>query len=193
MPAPLLVSKFFFRLAIIRPRIWLQKRNLRASMTSVPALERARDACLDAALSMLEMQAWLEVQSGGNEGAQFVHGLLAVRSQSIFLLAMSVVCYVLRLELRRRDVPIHAGLRARMDALIEELWPIWEKNSLASSDVRRVFELLTSFKRSFEQPSMASSNGTDPFVDMWEGFEGEDMDLAFNPEQWDMSWLDGMA
>ncbi|KAI1418331.1 hypothetical protein F5Y13DRAFT_148997 [Hypoxylon sp. FL1857] len=141
VPPQIVLSRIWLKLAVQRLIIWLHRKYL-APSHSQARYEYSRNACVQAAINILEFQQLVEeeIQPGGQ--LHPVRWMLTPLIQSTYLLGMSVLCYYVQLARSTPDVPLDSDTDARIHALLRNTYPLWLRSSTVSRDAREAVEHL---------------------------------------------------
>ncbi|KAK7747994.1 hypothetical protein SLS53_001246 [Cytospora paraplurivora] len=142
VPPQVILHRVWFQLAVQRLVIWLHRKYLAPSHP--PSLyQYSRDACVQAAIKILEFQYLVDEETQPHGLLHPVRWMLSSLMQSIFLLGMSVLCYYVQLGKSRPDLLSDRDQSAMIHELLRKTYPIWLRSSIASRDARKAVEHLS--------------------------------------------------
>lgn len=135
VPPQIVLHRIWLQLTIQRLIIWLHRKYLAHSR-----YQYSRDACLQAAINILEFQQLVNEETQPNGLLHSLRWMLSSLMQSIFLLGMSVLCYHMQLAKVSND--IDQNTIARIHGLLQHAYPVWLRLSTTSRDARKAVEYL---------------------------------------------------
>lgn len=179
VPPQIVLHRLILQLAVQRLMISLHRRYLSASFAADERYDYSRNACVQAAIKILEFQQMVheEIQSDGL--LYPVRWLLSSLMQSIFLLGMSVLCYYVQLVKASTTVPLD---REKILDLLRSTYPMWLRLSAVSQDARKVVEhlsLVLGLRQKGNTPvpegstTILSSPSRDQ--DSWQAYQGNNL------------------
>jgi hypothetical protein len=139
IPSQIVLHRLVLQLAIQRLTISLHRRYLSASYAVEERYEYSRNACLQAAIKILEFQQLVHEETQPDGLLYPVRWLLSSLMQSIFLLGMSVLCYYVQLVKSATNVALDRG---KILDLLQTIYPLWLRLSTVSQDARKAVEHL---------------------------------------------------
>jgi hypothetical protein len=140
IPPQIVLHRLALQLAVQRLVISLHRRYLSASYAAEERYEYSRNACVRAAIKILEFQQLVHEETQPDGLLYPVRWLLSSLMQSIFLLGMSVLCYYVQLVKSATNVPLD---RDKILDLLRNMYPIWLRLSTVSQDARKAVEHLS--------------------------------------------------
>ncbi|KAI1140110.1 hypothetical protein F5Y05DRAFT_377241 [Hypoxylon sp. FL0543] len=142
VPPQIVLYRIWLKLAVQRLIIWLHRKYLAPSHAQV-CYEYSRNACVQAAMKILEFQQLIdeETQPGGQ--LHPVRWMLTPLIQSTYLLGMSVLCYYVQLARKTPDVPLDGDTDAKIHALLRNTYPLWLRSSSVSREAQEAVEHLS--------------------------------------------------
>lgn len=143
VPPQILLHRLLLQLAVQRLVIWLHRKYLAPSHAEAQ-YEYSRNACVQAAIKILEFQQLIDEETRPGGQLQPIRWMmLSSLMQSIFLLGMSILCYYLQLAKTMPDVPLDRDTDARIHNLLRNTYPMWLRSSTVSRDAREAVEHLS--------------------------------------------------
>ncbi|UKZ84123.1 uncharacterized protein TrAFT101_000046 [Trichoderma asperellum] len=185
MVAPQIVMhRVLLQLAIQRLTIWLHRKYLAPPYTQ-PRYQYSRNACVQAAIKILEFQQIVLEETQGDGllySARWARWmLLSSRPRAVFLLGVSILCYYIQLAKSRPDVSLDQGTGAKIHNLLRNAYPLWLHSTTVSREARRAIDHLSLMLGLQEQesgtPFTGSATATPQDTEMsldqftWDAFE----------------------
>jgi Fungal specific transcription factor domain len=193
-PPQIVLHRLVCQLATQRLAISLHRRYLSASYASDERYSYSRNACVQAAIKILEFQriVYEEAQPDG-----LLYPMRRLRSslmQSIFLLGMSVLSYYYAQVTKSAtdDAPLDVN-RERVLDLLRDSYPMWVRESAMSYEAQKAVEHLRvvlghGTPLLADESPVALSHGQDAWDDAgYAGFAQVPFDA--DPMAWDMTEL----
>jgi hypothetical protein len=142
LPPQIVLHRVWLQLAVQRLMIWLHRKYLAPSYAQV-RYEYSRNACVQAAIKILEFQQLIDEETQPDGQLHPVRWMLSSLMQSIFLLGMSVLCYYVQLAKTTPEVSLDRDTGARIHGLLRNTYPMWLRSSTVSRDAREAVEHLS--------------------------------------------------
>lgn len=137
----IVLYRVWLQLAVQRLVIWLHRKYLAPSYAQ-EQYEHSRNACVQAAIKILEFQQLIDEETQPDGQLYPVRRMQSSMIQSVFLLGMSVLCYYMQLAKTSPDVPLDRDTGARIRGLLRNTYPMWLRSSTVSRDAREAVEHL---------------------------------------------------
>jgi hypothetical protein len=186
MVAPeIVMHRVLLQLAIQRLTIWLHRKYLAPPYTQ-PRYQYSRNACVQAAIKILEFQQIVLEETPGDgllypaRWARWM--LLSSRPRAVLLLGVSILCYYVQLAKTRPDVSLDESMGAKIHNLLRNAYPLWLHSTTVSREARRAIDYLSlrlGLKEQESGPGLAGPTTVMPQdVDMsreqftWDAYEG---------------------
>lgn len=141
LPPPIMLCRIWLQLTVQRLFLWLHRRYLAPTYNQTDYGE-SRDACVAAAIQILELQQVIEEEMRPGGLLRPVRWMQSSIIQPTFLLGMSVLCYYMQLTKTAADVPLTDPMRSKILGLLRNTYPIWLRSSAVSRDACRAVEYL---------------------------------------------------
>lgn len=138
----IVLYRVWLQLAIQRLVIWLHRKYLAPSYDQ-EQYEQSRNACVQAAIKILEFQQLVDEETRPSGQLYPVRRMQSSMIQSVFLLGMSVLCYYMQLAKTTPGVPLDKDTGDRIRGLLKNTYPMWLRSSTVSRDAREAVEHLS--------------------------------------------------
>ena len=139
MSPQIVLHRLLLQLSMQRLVIWLHRKYLAASYAE-ERYEYSRNACVRAAIKILEFQQLVNDETQLDGLLYSVRWLLTPQRQYVFLLGMSVLCYYVQLMKSATNAPLD---RDKILDLLRNTYPMWLRLSNVSQDARKAAEHLS--------------------------------------------------
>ncbi|OTA93955.1 hypothetical protein M434DRAFT_72262 [Hypoxylon sp. CO27-5] len=141
VPPQIVLYRIWLKLAVQRLIIWLHRKYLAPSYAQ-KRYEYSRNACLQAAIQIVEFQHLVneEIQPTGQ--LHPVRWMLTPLIQTTYLLGMSVLCYYIQLARTTSNVPLDSDTNAKIHTLLRNTYPLWLRSSSVSREAREAVKHL---------------------------------------------------
>lgn len=133
VPPQIVLYRVWLQLALQRLVVWLHRKYLAPCHDQVRC-EYSRNACVQAAIKMLEFQQLVDEETQPSGQLRTVRWMQSSLLQSTFLLGMSVLCYYLQLAKTTPNLPLDREIGAKIHDLLRKTYPIWLRSSTVSRD-----------------------------------------------------------
>ena len=144
VPPLIVVHRMWLQLASQRLTIWLHRKYL-APRYMQPEYKHSRDACVQAAIRILEFQQLVEEELRPDGLIYPVRGMLTSLLQSVFLLGMSILSYYRQYARTSSGESIDQDTRNKIFELLRSTYPIWLRSSTVSREARRAVQHLATY------------------------------------------------
>jgi len=142
VPPQIVLHRVILQLAVQRLVIWLHRKYLAPSHAQERD-EYSRNACVQAAVKILEFQQLVNEETQPDGLLHPVRWMTSSLMQSIFLLGMSILSYYVQLVKTTSYVPLDKDFVARILDLLRNTYPMWLRLSIVSQDARKAVEHLS--------------------------------------------------
>ena len=143
VPPQVVVYRIWLYLSKQRLTIWLHRKYLALSFTH-SHYEYSRNACIQAAIEILELQQLVDEETKPDGLLYPVRFMMATSlGQFVFLLGMSILSYCVQLAKTRLNVCLDHVQVARIYTLLRNSYPIWQRSSAVSREARKATEHLS--------------------------------------------------
>ena len=141
-PPQIVLYRIWLYLSKQRLSIWLHRKYLASSFTH-PQYEYSRNACIEAAIKILEFQQLVDEETKPDGLLYPVRFMITTSlGQFVYLLGMSILSYYVQLAKARSDVSLDQDTGARIYNLLRNSYPIWLRSSAVSREARKATEHL---------------------------------------------------
>lgn len=186
VPPQIILRRILLKLTVNRLAIGLHRKYI-AQSHAQPGYEYSRNACIDAAVDILELQLLFDEETQTNGLLHPVHWFRSSMLQTYFLLGMSFLCYYMQLAKARPDIPLDEETRSKILSLLRNTYPIWLRLSTTSRDAQQAVKhlniLLEHWDSEISSSHSENSNSTGqlsvPRDDLappdqvtWDGYQG---------------------
>ncbi|PNP61101.1 hypothetical protein FNYG_14189 [Fusarium nygamai] len=182
MVAPeIVMHRVLLQLAIQRLTIWLHRKYL-APPYSQACYQHSRNACVQAAIKILEFQQIVQEETQGDgllypaRWAKWM--LLSSRPRAVFLLGVSILCYYVQLAKSRPDVSLDESTGTKIHCLLRNAYPLWLHSTTVSREARRAIDYL-SLRLGFQEQEIGDPLAVST-VDT-----SQDTDISLDQFPWD--------
>jgi hypothetical protein len=142
IPPKIVLFRAWLQLAIQRLVVWLHRKYMAPSY-SQEQYAFSRDACVKAAIKILEFQHMMEEETQPSGRLYHVRGMQTSLIQSVFLLGMSVLCYYVQLAKTSPEIPLDQELDSRIRGLLQRTYPLLIRSSTVSRNAREAVKHLS--------------------------------------------------
>lgn len=175
----IIMHRVWLQLAIHRLTIWLHRKYLTPFYTQAH-YRYSRSACVQAAIKILEFQQMVDEETRQDGLLYPVRWMfLSSRTQAVFLLGMSILCYYIQLTKSHPEVSLDYDTNTRVHDLLRNTYPLWLQLSTVSRDAQQAVDHLSLLLglRGYQGdiPNAASSPNATP----------QDGALSFDLFNWD--------
>ncbi|KAJ6110461.1 fungal-specific transcription factor domain protein [Penicillium sp. IBT 16267x] len=141
VPPHIIMQRVWLQLAIPRLKIWLHHECLVSSFEQA-GYEYSRNACIQAAIKILECQQLIDEEIRPDGLLYSVRWMMTLLSQFVFLHGMSILSYYVQLSKARPDSPIDQTTYSQIYTLFHDTYLIWLRSSIVSREARQAVKHL---------------------------------------------------
>ena len=139
VPTQIVMHRVWLELGVQRLVISLHKKHL-ASTRTPQRYDYSQNACLEAAMKILEFQHLIDQETQPDGQLYPVHWMMSSVVKHNFLLGMSVLCYYIQSATRIPQVPLDQETGERIRRLLRRSYEIWLRSSATSQEARIAIE-----------------------------------------------------